>query len=491
MSGNKPSIMLFFDDWHLNQRHGLVRRVGQPELAPEGVFEDPFLDVHSGYPSVFRDPDGRWTCLYQGAPLEKSGEVGSYVAAMAHSDDGVRWEVAQLSAVADSWPRQVPHQVMLSEGVFEWAPTYFDARAEDPAERLKGLVCCWADDGIGHDCLLHVSADGRRWQPVEGVFWHPWGIDPGATAFWNRYRNSYCITARPSIGDRRVAIYETEDWRTYSKPELLLQADALDTPSAELYGMPVFPYEGMFVGFVWIYHTPPEVSAAYGGAPDVDGPYKFLHGRIDSQLVYSYNGWHFQRGLRDSFIANAAPGEHGSGLIHSSSMVVTDDRVRIYSSSSKVEHGQAFAGASMANQTALLTHELRLDGFCYFESAGGMGSLTTRVIFWHGDDLRINVKAPQGHVRIQMEDGIGDPLPGYGFDDCVPFAGDDLYWTPRWNDGRTAADHKGKMVRLSVQLTHGAIYGIRGDFIPVGPYDFQKFNKRGIAPRALDSYYLE
>jgi len=53
--------MLFFDDWHLNHRENLVRRVGQPSIVPEGVFEDSYLDVHSGYPSVFRDPDtGTW-----------------------------------------------------------------------------------------------------------------------------------------------------------------------------------------------------------------------------------------------------------------------------------------------------------------------------------------------------------------------------------------------------------------------------------------------
>ena len=484
--------MLFFDDWHLNHRENLVRRVGQPSIVPEGVFEDSYLDVHSGYPSVFRDPDtGTWRCLYQGAPHSEKAEVGTYVAALIESEDGVRWEVPDLSAT-EIPHRQVPHQLQLSDGFFEWTPTYFDARAEDPAERLKGLVCCWAEDGVGHDCLLHVSPDGRTWKRVEGVNWHPWGIDPAAAAFWNQYRNSYCITARPSIGDRRVAIYETRDWRSFSKPEFLLQADALDTTAAEIYGMPVFPYGGMFVGFVWIYHTPPVVSAAYQGAPDIDGPYKFLHGKIDCQLIYSYNGWHFQRGLRDTFIANGEPGEHGSGLIHASSMVVTDDdTIRIYSTSSKGEHGQSFLDASIGTQSAILHHQLRLDGFCYFESAGGHGYLTTRVIFWQGGELRINVKAPHGEVRVQVEDGNGKSLEGFGFEDCVPFAGDELFWRPMWNNGRSISELEKSIVRLSVKLTHGAIYAIRGDFVPVGPYDFQKFKTRGIHPRALDSYYLD
>ena len=486
-------VMLFFDDWHLYRRENLDRRIGQPSLVRDGLFQDPYLDVHSGYPSVFRDPDsGTWRCLYQGGPHREKAEVGGYVAVVAESDDGIRWEVPDLSSEGGEFPRQVPHQVIPSGEFFEWAPAYFDVRAEDPRERVKGLVCCWAEDGVGHDCLLYVSPDGRAWRRAPDARWHPWGIDPAATAFWNRYRNSYCITARPSVGDRRVAIYETRDWRSFSKPELLLQADALDTPSAEIYGMPVFPYEGMFVGFVWIYHTPPEVSAAYHAAADIDGPIKFLHGKIDSQLIYSYNGWHFQRGLRDPFIANSEPGEYGSGTIHSSSMVVTDDdRIRIYSSSFKGEHGQVFLDPAVSRQSAILLHELRLDGFCYFQSAGGPGALTTRFIFWQGGDLRINVQAPYGEVRVQVEDGRGEPLTGYGFEDCVPFAGDELFWTPTWNDGKSISALEGQVVRFSIRLTNGSIYALRGDFAPVGPYDFHRFKTLGIPPRPLDSYYLD
>ena len=490
--GEKRAI-LFFDDGHLSQRHNLVRRIGRPRLVAEGVFVDPHLDVHSGYPSVFRDPDsGTWRCLYQGVPLQRREQGPGCVAAVIESDDGVRWTLPDLANEGDRRADLLPHQLQLSASFFEWAPAFFDTRAEDPAERLKGLACCWADDGVGHDCHLHVSADGRAWRAVEGVKWHPWGIDPAATAFWNQYRNSYGITARPSIGDRRVAIYETRDWRTFSKPELLMQADALDSACAELYGMPVFPYEGMFVGFVWVYHTPPQVSAAYSETHDIDGPIKFLYGKIDAQLAYSYDGRHFQRGLRDPFIPNAEPGEYGAGTIHASSMVVTDDdRIRIYSSSGKAEHGQTTLDSAMATQSAILLHELRLDGFCYLESAAGPGSLTTRVVLWQGGELSVNATAPQGEVRVQVEGGDGTPLPGYGFDDCVPLSGDELRWTPQWQEGRSMSQLENRALRLGFRLTNGAIYAIRGDFVPLGPYDHMKLKAHPeTRPRALDSYYL-
>jgi hypothetical protein len=486
-------VILFFDDWYLNHRENLVRRIGQPRMVLEGVFQDPYLDVHSGYPSVFQDPGtGKWRCLYQGVPRRDRSEAGGYVAVVAESHDGIRWTVPDLSSRVETSSRQFPHQVLPVEGFFEWATCYFDANAEDPAERVKALASFWAEDRVGHVCPLHVSPDGLSWQRVEGVNWHPWGIDPAAAAFWNRYRGSYCITARPSIGDRRVSIYETRDWRSFSKPELLLQSDALDTPAAELYGMPVFPYGGMFVGLLWIFHTAPTVSASYKAAPAIDDAYKFLYGRVDSQLAYSYNGWHFQRGLRDPFLANSGPGEYGSGLIYPSSLVVTaDHKIRIYSSSSMGEHGQNYMDPKIASQSAILLHELRLDGFSYFESAGGAGSLTTRVLFWQGEDLRINVKAPFGEVRVQVEDEAGEPLKGYQFEDCIPFAGDDLFWMPRWKNGRSLSGLRERVLRFAVRLINGALYGIRGDFVPVGPYDLHKFRTQSVQPKPLYAYYLE
>ena len=87
--------MLFFDDWQLYDRQHLTRRVGVPQLVPEGVFVDSQLDVHSGYPSVFRDPDsGVWRCLYQGGTIHDDEE--GFVAVIAESEDGVHWETPDL-----------------------------------------------------------------------------------------------------------------------------------------------------------------------------------------------------------------------------------------------------------------------------------------------------------------------------------------------------------------------------------------------------------
>ena len=78
--------------------------------------------------------------------------------------------------------------------------------------------------------------------------------------------------------------------------------DALDTPVAELYGCVVFPYEGQFVGLVWVHHCDPDLD-------------KYMGGTTDCQLAYSYNGWHMNRSIRKPFIPNTSPGELGGGTV--------------------------------------------------------------------------------------------------------------------------------------------------------------------------------
>ena len=135
-----------------------------------------------------------------------------------------------------------------------------------------------------------------------------------------------------------------------------------------------------------IYHTSPVAAGA-----------KYVDGKVDCRLAYSYNGWHFQRCLDTRFLPHAAPGEPGYGAIYPSSMVSLDDgTIRIYSSASESEHARLLSEPE-SGQGSLLLHELRRDGFDYLEPPGGPGSLTTRRL-----KLTVNAQAPHGVVRVQV-----------------------------------------------------------------------------------------
>ena len=71
------------------------------------------------------------------------------------------------------------------------------------------------------------------------------------------------MLVRSGWGERRVAMQQSADFREWSEPELLLEPDPLDPPQAQFYGMPAFPYEQNYVGFLWFFTArPPTGSAA-------------------------------------------------------------------------------------------------------------------------------------------------------------------------------------------------------------------------------------
>ena len=456
---NDKWALLFFDDQYLDRRENLARRIGQPTQIIEGDYRDPSLDPSWGYPSVFRDKEtGIWRCLYQGQLRRSELPTGrnlQHLAVLLESQDGVHWETPELDSRSPLTNRVRPNQVLPLDGFGEWGPCFYDSQTTNPEERLKAFVQTRDKNQLA--APLFVSSDGLNWKLTKDRNWHPTGIDPAVSGFWNHIRKSYVIAARPRAGDRRISVYETRDWIEFSDPEVAIRPDSQDSPAAQVYGMPVFPYAHMFIGLLWIYHTTPVVNSGS----------KFIHGKVDCQLAYSYNGWHFQRCQRQPFLPQASqPGEPGYGCIYPSSIVHTDDnKIRIYSSASEGEHAQVLSEPERG-EGRLLLHELRKDGFNYLESLGGPGWLTTRLLQITGSLLSINIHVPHGSARVQVSSVSGEPLDGYKFSDCIAFTGDNLTWEPIWKGGNSIGSLSGQVVRLELELFNGRVFSFRGDLIP-------------------------
>jgi hypothetical protein len=451
---------IFFDDLFVSTRSGLERCIGRPKRI--GTFVDPYpemVDLVSSYPHAFRDPEtGRWRMLYNS--YWPDGAEPQNLLLIAESDDGINWAPRDTTDVLDIPDRLLPHQVLPSTGYRE-AVTFRDERA-DPAARFRALVRYIGPTGKG-EARVYVSSDGVRWVHQEGIGWMDSDVDLPAAVFWNDQRQSYLITCRPRMADRRVAIVETKDWVTYSDPVVVLQPDAHDTPLAEFYGMPVVRSGGAYVGFLWVYHTDPEQLMSNPLEPDHAGPHKYLDGRVDCQLAYGFNGMHFQRTLHETFVGQTELSEPDSGVANPYSMVDCGDTLRLFGSASRAEHGRR-----PVNSSAICIYELRKDGFVFLESSG-TGSLTTRALRVQGPRLAINVEAPWGEVEAQLTDKFGVPLSGHGFADSEPFTGDKVSWQPSWTGGGLG-NFTGQVVRLSLRIRHGRLYGVHGDFeVLVGP----------------------
>jgi len=468
------STLLFFDDHFLSVRENVIRRIGRPELIPESVWHDhPRLNPAWGYPSVFfHEPDGVWRLLYQANVVD--GIRGRpFCKLVAESEDGLHWHPRDTRGAAKVPRRRFAHQV--ADGIHEWSGLCVDETAP-PKERYRRLATQ----------ALWASPDGICWRHV--CDWRSDVVDMSAFPFTNNVLDHACIIARQSKGDRRMCVYQTDDWRRFSDPVPAITADAQDEPLTDTYGMPVIPYDGWFVGLLWLYHGPAQ-QAGWGA-------YKYTGGKVDCQVAYSLNGLTWQRTQRDVFIPNGEPGSPDAGCVYPSTAVMKPDldEMWFYASACSWEHGLTPEGAG-----SILTYRLRKDGFVYLESRAGAGRVATKPMYWRGGELSLNILG-QGDpaatvsgylmngVRVQITTSRGEPIPGYAFSDCRPFAGDNVAWTPTWKRGRKLNTLRGRDIQVVVELCNCRLYAIRGDYVLMSPQHWRDLHERDQAPEPCPGF---
>lgn len=479
------TTLLFFDDNLLAVRENVNRGIGRPSLIPESVWQgDLRINPTWGYPGVYyHEEDGVWRMAYQGKTVK--GLMGRHwVKLVAQSEDGLHWRECDTTRLVKIPRRIFPHQA--GNGFDEWCGMYVDRKAP-PEHRFKRM-------GIRE---VWTSPDGLNWNHL--IDWRPDKVDMSAFPYYNDVYDRHFIIARGSMGDRRICIYQTDDWQRFDKPSLVMHTDGSDSLLTDLYGMPVFPYEGWYIAFVWLYH----------GAMQFPGssPWKYTGGKVDCQLGYSLDGLHFQRCQRDLFIPNGGPESPDAGSLYPSSLVMKPElgEMWIYASAGTWEHGPVPRGSG-----SIVAYRLRKDGFAYLQSGNGRGRVATKPVYWRSGELRLNLQSsgfrgvkpsssfgvsapsalyPGGYLlhgaRVQINDYRGNPLEGYTFGDCRPFGGDSMAWKPVWKSGRKLASLKGQVVQIEIELNNTRLYAVRGDFQVLCPQAWRDFTERGQVPRPV------
>ncbi len=449
----------FFDDWWLISHINLTRKQGRPKYVPQATLEDELTEGTWNFPLVTRDVDkGIYVGLYGGAVnfrdnhkieipegIDRNLIPRTQILCYAESKDGIHWTRPDLRGKAKfDGTVYANNQVFGYDHPVEGGPPFYDIYEPDPSKRYKFLI------NLGNKGYraLAVSSDAISWRIAKE---YPFlkSTDTPSAIFYHPERKVYILSVRKSCGDRRIFFMETADWQQFTEPRLVMHPDTEDQPLIGLYGMPVVRYENIFIGLLWkIYGDPTSLALP--------------NGPLDCELAYSYDGFVFNRTTHKPFIKRNELGDHGGGCIYTGSMLVDENNViRFYSGGSKAEHFQ--------NQTlkdaALMLHTLRLDGFFYFATYAGKGTMRTKAMRIVGDELKINARSPFGQIRLRIIDEKGQVIPGYDFDDCIPLQGDELFWQPMWKGGKTIAGVKSnKRRQLDFEITTGEIYAIRGDF---------------------------
>ncbi len=435
---------LFVDDFLVARFSGDARLELQRPTPHEVVLvtDRPWEGNTSAYFTVFQDGP-RYRMYYRGSHFDEKNRRAAHpeVTCYAESRDGIHWTRPELGLFEFAGSRQ-NNIVWAGPGTHNFTP-FLDANPSAPPEaRYKALASGGA--GRKHGLYAFQSPDGIHWKLMQdepvitaGAF------DSQNLAFWDSVRGQYRaywriftegVTTggvwRPG-GYRAIRTATSADFVHWGPHADLSYGD---TRAEHLYTNAIRPYERaphVFIGFPTRFH--PERGE-----------------QVEPIFMSSRNGVNFHR-FAEPVIPVTAPEDRGGnrsnymawGLVR----LPGDDR-----------HYSVYATEAYYRGPAgrLRRFTYRLDGFVAVRAS--QGELVTRPLRFQGDRLRVNYAAPQGEVRVELQDAAGTAIEGYRASQCIPLRGDAMDQIVAWQDGAEVSRLAGQPLRLRFVLRGAALY---------------------------------
>lgn len=438
---------LMLDQRNIDRAENAALRVSTAEKSARNPLfgEDKPWEVRYDnlYPNVRRDAaTGLYQCWY--SPFIVDPEVSETSRAeranrpykprtremglcYAESRDGITWTKPDLGLIEFEGSKKNNLVVRGPHG----SGLYFDPHEADPAHRFKLFY-------EEHGLTARFSPDGKNWSAAAKLQ----GIDAvGDThnnAIWvpslKKYVGITRLWDRPAK-QRLVGRTESPDFVNWTRAVEILRADQ-GSPESQTYSMPIFEYEGIFLGLATIFHTPTDT--------------------VHTELTWSPDTIHWSRIDPGSPVIALGPaGSVDSHCAYAAVPIFEKDEMRIYYGGSNGPH------TGWRNGFFCLA-TLRPGRFAGFEpkDKGNISTVVTKPARVTSADLRINVNAERGQVRIGVI-RTGETGAALSTDHAVPLKSDALDASCRWNRGDLHS-LVGKEVQLVFELRDDArVYGFR------------------------------
>ncbi len=105
---------------------------------------------------------------------------------------------------------------------------------------------------------------------------------------------------------------------------------------------------------------------------------------------------------------------------------------------------------------------LRRDGFVSADAEPEPGWFVTPPLFFAGEQLALNVDTGGGgHLRVEIQDAQGTPVPGYALADCDPVNGNRVDYGVSWRGKSDVAALAGKPVRLKLLMRSAKLFAFQ------------------------------
>ncbi|QKJ32631.1 carbohydrate binding domain-containing protein [Mucilaginibacter mali] len=455
---------LFMDDYRVAEMVD-VQRVVNPGVKSNILIKatEPWEGTSAYiYGTVLKDePAGTgyrmWYCAYM---------AGKYFVCYATSKDGINWVKPKLGIVEYNGSK-ANNICRVGGGTVVYDPDDKDASRRYKMMSFDGEI----KENFGYN--VYFSPDGLHWthypKPVL-----PYG-DVSNVAY-DREKKLFIATTKqrmlvsntsvtPGKNDRAAFVSVSTDfinWHAPNQPNspfsLAVEGDPEDDRlvmsrggiEANVYGMPVYPYQGIYIGFPWFF----DIATYNSGVFAVTGD-----GKIQPQVASSRDLRHWSRPVRDPVIPLGKAGAWDDGTLYTSSNMQVDERgMTVYYGAMNLPHGGN--ALNMVQQARIAKATWRRDGFISLYNGGSdTGKVLTKTITFTGRQLKINAKLDNGgSLMVEILDKDGAVIDGYKLTQAKAITKDQYAATVQWNGGTDVSKLQGREIKLRFHLLGGNLY---------------------------------
>jgi hypothetical protein len=183
-------------------------------------------------------------------------------------------------------------------------------------------------------------------------------------------------------------------------------------------------------------------------------------GPLETQMAVSRDGIAWQRYPRPTYIGigrHAGLDVKKNYIAHG--MVRRGDEIWQYYVGSELYHSTW----QKSGREAIFRVVQRLDGFVSADFAYTGGGMVTRPLTFTGNRLVLNVDTDAtGHLQVGLLDEAGEPIEGFGVDDCVYVNCDETAAEVEWLDkGKDLSSLAGKVVQVRIEGRGAKLYSMQ------------------------------
>jgi len=321
--------------------------------------------------------------------------------------------------------------------------------------KLWKLTCFEKDDtapngmreaehyAIGFDC---TEIDGG-WTEIDGTFVVFDGKGGSVSV-----DKKICIKSNVTAADDGGGGFLSGAWYTkrvvcravstdmvhWTEKSVVLEADELDRPTANIQGLRAFPMGGYYLAYVPIHDE---------------------RGYIELQLAFSSDGIHWKRPWRHMFIGRGPENKFDGGMVPmAATPVIHDTQMIIYYGALSAKHADdtGFNGIGRVS--------MRRVGFaCQTACEKKTAVLETVALPKKQRELCLNADSEGGEITVALLDEKGNVISGYTHENCIPINEDsasygDCYIPVRWKGMEPLPDID--LVKVQLRFSNADIYSI-------------------------------